>query len=181
MSARGHGLKRRPIRASAGSSLKPDSRLELVTLSDEKGSLYWKSFGMMQRGLLCAATGSGTDAVQTITSGLAALRLMGSTWSIPTFSGPSPGRRGRPGLHGLTAAFTAPLVHFLVTRPTGERPLARRCSRAHLSSLGGHSGLPASERTAQRRTGACRADVIRSGIAARDVSDHRRDRFIDEM
>jgi predicted ATPase len=58
---------------------------ELVALSDEKGSLYWKSMGMMQRGLLFAVTGNASDAVQMITSGLAALRLTGSTWGIPTF------------------------------------------------------------------------------------------------
>ena len=58
---------------------------ELIALSDEKGSLSWKSMGMMQRGLLFAVTGNASDAVQMITSGLAAYRLTGSTWSIPTF------------------------------------------------------------------------------------------------
>src|SRR5262249_35493186 len=58
---------------------------ELVALSDEKGSLYWKSMGIMQRGLLFAVTGNASDAVEMITSGLAALRLTGSTWSEPRF------------------------------------------------------------------------------------------------
>jgi predicted ATPase len=58
---------------------------ELVALSDEKGSSYWKSLGMMQRGLLFAVTGKAPDAVQMITSGLAAYRLTGSTWCTPTF------------------------------------------------------------------------------------------------
>ena len=58
---------------------------ELIALSDEKGSLSWKSVGMMQRGLLFAVTGNASDAVQMITSGLAAYRLTGATWSIPYF------------------------------------------------------------------------------------------------
>src|SRR6185312_3641658 len=58
---------------------------ELLALADEKGSLYWKSVGMIARGLLFAVTGNASDAVQMITSGLAAFRLTGSTWGIPTF------------------------------------------------------------------------------------------------
>jgi predicted ATPase len=58
---------------------------ELIALSDEKGSLYWKSMGILVRGLLFAVTGNASDAVQMITSGLAALRLMGSTWGRPAF------------------------------------------------------------------------------------------------
>jgi predicted ATPase len=41
--------------------------------------------GMMQRGLLFAVTGNASDAVQMITSGLAAFRSTGSTWCTPTF------------------------------------------------------------------------------------------------
>ena len=58
---------------------------ELLALADEKGSSYWKSIGMMVRGLLFAVTGNASDAVQMITSGLAAFRLTGSTWGVPTF------------------------------------------------------------------------------------------------
>ena len=58
---------------------------ELIALSDEKGSLYWKSMGMTQRGLLFAVTGNASDAVRMITSGLTAYRLTGSTFLIPTF------------------------------------------------------------------------------------------------
>jgi predicted ATPase len=58
---------------------------ELIALSDEKGSPYWRSIGMMLRGLLFAVTGNASNAVQMITSSLAAFRLTGSTWSVPTF------------------------------------------------------------------------------------------------
>jgi class 3 adenylate cyclase/predicted ATPase len=57
---------------------------ELVTLADEKGSLYWKAQGMLMRGCLFAMTGKASDAVQMITSGLAAFRSTGSTWFTPT-------------------------------------------------------------------------------------------------
>jgi class 3 adenylate cyclase/predicted ATPase len=58
---------------------------ELAALSEEKGSLHWKSVGMTQRGLLFAETGDASGAVQMITSGLAGLRSKGSTWGTPTF------------------------------------------------------------------------------------------------
>jgi predicted ATPase len=58
---------------------------ELAALSDEKSSLYWKSMGIVQRGLLFAVTDNALDALQTITSGLAALRLTGSTWGTTIF------------------------------------------------------------------------------------------------
>jgi predicted ATPase len=56
---------------------------ELVTLADEKGSLYWKAQGMLMRGCILAMTGKCSDAVQMITSGLAAFRSTGSTWCTP--------------------------------------------------------------------------------------------------
>jgi predicted ATPase len=39
----------------------------------------------MQRGVLFGVTGNASDAVRMITSGLAAYRLTGSAWIIPTF------------------------------------------------------------------------------------------------
>jgi class 3 adenylate cyclase/predicted ATPase len=55
---------------------------EFVALADEKDSWFWKAFGMTHRGCLCALTGKSPDAVQMITSGIAALRSSGSTmWS----------------------------------------------------------------------------------------------------
>jgi predicted ATPase len=57
---------------------------ELVALADEKSSLYWKAQGMLMRGCLFAMTGKASDAVQMITSGLAAFRSTGSTWFTPT-------------------------------------------------------------------------------------------------
>jgi len=56
---------------------------ELAALADEKGSLYWKAQGMLMRGCIFAMTGKASDAVQMITSGLAAFRSTGSTWCSP--------------------------------------------------------------------------------------------------
>jgi tetratricopeptide (TPR) repeat protein len=40
---------------------------EVVALADEKGSLFWKAFGMMNQGCILALTGKASDAVQTLT------------------------------------------------------------------------------------------------------------------
>jgi predicted ATPase len=58
---------------------------ELATLAEEKGALFWKATAMAMQGDLMALVGKGFDAVQTITSGLAALRSGGSTVASPRF------------------------------------------------------------------------------------------------
>jgi class 3 adenylate cyclase/predicted ATPase len=56
---------------------------ELVALADEKGTSFWKALGMSAQGCILALTGKAADAVQMITSGIAALRSTGSTLWIP--------------------------------------------------------------------------------------------------
>jgi predicted ATPase len=56
---------------------------EVVALADEKGSLFWKAFGMMNQGWLFALTGKASDAVQMITSGITAWRSTGATLWAP--------------------------------------------------------------------------------------------------
>ena len=56
---------------------------ELIALADEKGSLYWKALGTSMQGCLFALTGKASDAVQMITSGIAALRSTGTTFWMP--------------------------------------------------------------------------------------------------
>ena len=58
---------------------------EAVALADEKGALVWKAFGMMNQGLLLASTGKAANAVQMITSGIAAWRSTGSTLWLPFY------------------------------------------------------------------------------------------------
>jgi class 3 adenylate cyclase/predicted ATPase len=58
---------------------------ELIALTDQTGSLFWGAWGMMQRGCVFALTGKASDAVQTITSGIAAWRSTGSTAMIPSY------------------------------------------------------------------------------------------------
>jgi predicted ATPase len=58
---------------------------ELVTLADGKAALFWKAFGMLWRGSLFALTGKASDAVQTISSGITALRSTGATASLPSY------------------------------------------------------------------------------------------------
>jgi predicted ATPase len=52
---------------------------ELVALAGQKGSLFWKSLGMMHQGGVLALTGKASDAVQMITSGITASRSTGTT------------------------------------------------------------------------------------------------------
>ena len=59
---------------------------ELIALADEKGSLYWKALCTPMQGYLFALTGKASDAVQRITSGIAALRSAGTTFWMPLHS-----------------------------------------------------------------------------------------------
>jgi predicted ATPase len=52
---------------------------ELVALADKKSASYWKAFGILVQGGLCALTGKALDAVQKITSAITAVRATGST------------------------------------------------------------------------------------------------------
>jgi class 3 adenylate cyclase/predicted ATPase len=56
---------------------------ELAALADEKAALFWKPNGMLARGCTLAVTGRASDAVQVITSGIAAWRSVGSTYWLP--------------------------------------------------------------------------------------------------
>ena len=58
---------------------------ELLALAEEKGAAYWKAAGTVMQGDLSALTGRASFAVQTITSGLAAMRLTGAMVYIPTY------------------------------------------------------------------------------------------------
>jgi predicted ATPase len=59
---------------------------ELVTLADDKGTSFWKAWGMMSKGLLLALTGKVLDAVHASTSGIAAWRLTGATMCLSYYS-----------------------------------------------------------------------------------------------
>ncbi|WP_375778600.1 AAA family ATPase [Bradyrhizobium sp. ma5] len=58
---------------------------ELFALADEKGTSFWKAWGMMNRGSLLVLSGEAVDAVQMITSGIAAFRPTGSTLWMPFY------------------------------------------------------------------------------------------------
>ncbi len=52
---------------------------ELAAPAEEKGALLWKVGGMVFQGCLFALTGKAADAVQTLTSAIAAYRSTGAT------------------------------------------------------------------------------------------------------
>ena len=56
---------------------------ELFALAEEKGALLWKALGMLLQGGPFALTGKASDAVQMITSGIAAYRSTGATLLVP--------------------------------------------------------------------------------------------------
>jgi predicted ATPase len=51
---------------------------ELIVLAQEKGSAFWKAYGMMNEGSLLASTGKAADAIHRLTTGLAAWRSTGA-------------------------------------------------------------------------------------------------------
>jgi predicted ATPase len=56
---------------------------ELAALAEKKGALSWKVAGTSWQGVVYALTGKASSAVQILTSGIAELRSMGTTISIP--------------------------------------------------------------------------------------------------
>jgi class 3 adenylate cyclase/predicted ATPase len=58
---------------------------ELVALANEKGALFWKAQGMSKQGCILALTGKAAEAVQMITTGIAAWRSTGSTVWMPLY------------------------------------------------------------------------------------------------
>ena len=58
---------------------------EVVALADEKGSTFWKAMGIMNRGCVLALTGSASDAVHSITSGITAWRSTGARVFVPLY------------------------------------------------------------------------------------------------
>ena len=58
---------------------------EVVALADEKGTLFWKAFGMMNQGCILALTGKASDAVQVLTSATTAYQSTGATLFMPWY------------------------------------------------------------------------------------------------
>ena len=58
---------------------------EVAALADERGILFWKALGLMNRGCILAQTGSASDAIRTITSGITGWRSTGATVWMPLF------------------------------------------------------------------------------------------------
>jgi predicted ATPase len=58
---------------------------ELVTLAQTKGAGMWRALGLAGRGCLFLVSGKTSEAVETITSGIAACRLIGTSVWMPFF------------------------------------------------------------------------------------------------
>jgi predicted ATPase/class 3 adenylate cyclase len=58
---------------------------ELVALAEEKGSLFWKTWGMMNQGSVLAMNGKASDAIEILMSGINAWRSTESTLWMPYY------------------------------------------------------------------------------------------------
>ena len=58
---------------------------EAVALADQKGALFWKATGMVLTGCVSAVISKASEAVQMITSALAAFRSTGATLWVPAY------------------------------------------------------------------------------------------------
>ena len=58
---------------------------EVLPLAEDKGTPWWKAFGMMEKGWLLALTGKASDAAPLTASGMTLFRSIGSTYWLPTF------------------------------------------------------------------------------------------------
>jgi predicted ATPase len=58
---------------------------DVVALADQKSAQHWKALGILNQGCVQALTGKTSDAVQMITSALAAWRSTGATVWIPWY------------------------------------------------------------------------------------------------
>jgi class 3 adenylate cyclase/tetratricopeptide (TPR) repeat protein len=58
---------------------------ELVALAESKGTLYWKSYGLLLRGWLAALEGDAAQAVATIELAMAEMRSTGATGYAPWY------------------------------------------------------------------------------------------------
>jgi predicted ATPase len=58
---------------------------ELIALAEKKGTLFWKGFGLMHHGCVCALNAQPSDAVRLITSGMDTRELTGATLWRPFF------------------------------------------------------------------------------------------------
>jgi class 3 adenylate cyclase/predicted ATPase len=58
---------------------------ELIALAEKKGTLFWKGFGLMHQGCVCALNAQPSDAIRLITSGMETRELTGATLWIPFF------------------------------------------------------------------------------------------------
>jgi predicted ATPase len=74
---------------------------ELITLTDQTGSSFWRAWAIMQRGCVLALTGKASDAVETIQFGITAWESTGSTAMIQYYLSYLAKAHGQLGQFGL--------------------------------------------------------------------------------
>ena len=121
----------------------PRSADELLVLADEKGALFWKAGAMMARGYAFAVTGKASDAVQTITSGMAAWRSTGSTnWLPLRLSHLASAHADLGQFDDAWRCIGEAMTAVETTRKRGSRPISsyRRGNRVEIAQAGSGEG-----------------------------------------
>jgi class 3 adenylate cyclase/predicted ATPase len=55
---------------------------EVIALAEQKGAMFWRAWGLLNRGWVLTLTGKTPDAVHTITSGITDFRSTGATLNV---------------------------------------------------------------------------------------------------
>jgi len=58
---------------------------ELIQVAEEKGSIFWKSAGMLRRAAVLVSTGKASDALAIFTTAIPAMRSTGTTIYLPVW------------------------------------------------------------------------------------------------
>jgi predicted ATPase/class 3 adenylate cyclase len=101
---------------------------ELAALAEQKGTLFWKAFGMTNQGCVRALTGQPADAVRMITAGLTARQSTGATMWAPFYL--SYLARAQTELGKFEEAWCAIDDAVKALKTTGERWCAAEIHRA---------------------------------------------------
>jgi predicted ATPase len=117
---------------------------ELIALAEEKGSVFWKTFGMLRRADLLALTGKPSDAVRIFTAAIPVWRsLNGSRLFLPVWLSLLARAYGELG------QFDDPLSH-IGEAITAAETTKDKCYEAEVYRIAGEIALMSPERDAAK-------------------------------
>ena len=141
----------------------------LIALAEDKGSLFWKSYGMMSKGKALARTGKVADAVQLMASGLTAYRSTGSMVFQTLFL--SSLARGHADLGQIDEAWRRITEAISAVEATKERIFEAEVNRVARGNRTDVAGAGCRKSGSYFRAGACG----RASAASKVLGTARRD------